>query len=114
MQYGKSDFAVTTPSGPRRSTVPFSPAALCARAVRYGPASTVSTVVWKAEFAQSYITQPKISRRSFGIGIRPAARSRSMRLEGLTRDPLAQQRIDDAVPPALARDRVVAHPRRER
>src|SRR5438132_9301757 len=67
MQYGNSDFAVTTPNGPRRSTVPFSPAAPCARAVRYGPASTVTTVVWKAEFAQSYIVQPKISRRSLRI-----------------------------------------------
>ena len=36
----------------------------------YGPASTVTTVVWNAELAQSYIVQPKISRGSLRAGIR--------------------------------------------
>ena len=33
-QKGNSDFAVTTPSGPSESTVPFSDTAACASAVR--------------------------------------------------------------------------------
>jgi hypothetical protein len=45
-------------------TTPFSPTTACARAVRYGPSSTLTTVVLKVELAQSYIVQPKISRRS--------------------------------------------------
>src|SRR5512147_260814 len=61
---GKSDFAVTDPKGPRPITTPFSPTARWARAVRYGPRSAVATVVTNAEFAQSYIIQPTISRRS--------------------------------------------------
>src|SRR5215207_8623056 len=58
-------FAVTAPSGPRSSTTPFSPTAVCAKRVRYGPKSVPTTVVKKAELAQSYIFQPKISRLSF-------------------------------------------------
>jgi len=60
-----SDFAVTSPSAPRSSTTPFSPTAVWARRVRYGPNNAPATVVEKAELAQSYIFQPKISRRSF-------------------------------------------------
>src|SRR3990172_4319075 len=41
-------------------------AAASARLARYGPRNTVPTVVLKAELAQSYIAQPKISRLSFG------------------------------------------------
>src|SRR5258707_11114768 len=38
-----------------------------ARFATYGPRNTETTVVLKAEFAQSYIAQPKISRLSFTV-----------------------------------------------
>src|SRR6185503_17569887 len=60
-----NDFAVTSPSTPRSSTTPFSPTAVWARRVRYGPNNAPATVVEKAELAQSYIFHPKISRLSF-------------------------------------------------
>src|SRR5262249_34055050 len=44
--------------------MPFSPTALCARAVRYGPRRVVETVVTNPELAQSYIDHPKTSRGS--------------------------------------------------
>ena len=50
--------------------MPFSPTACCAIAVMYGPARTVTTVVWNAELAQSYIVQPKISRGSSRCNMR--------------------------------------------
>ena len=67
MQNGKNDFAVTR-NGPRSKMTPFSPTSRWASAVRYGPDMTVRTVTWNPELAQSYMAQPKISRRSF-VGI---------------------------------------------
>src|SRR6185503_2362549 len=59
------DFAVTAPSTPKLITTPFSPTASWARRVRYGPNIAPTTVVENAEFAQSYIVHPKISRGLF-------------------------------------------------
>src|SRR6185436_9248607 len=61
----ESDLAVTAPSNPKLRTMPFSPTASCASRVRYGPNNAPTMVVEKAEFAQSYMDQPKISRESF-------------------------------------------------
>ncbi|MEJ2486909.1 MAG: hypothetical protein P8Y68_14360 [Anaerolineales bacterium] len=47
--------------------VPAASAAVRARLATYGPRNTVPTVVLKAELAQSYIAQPKISLLSFTI-----------------------------------------------
>src|SRR5262245_41191160 len=69
VQMEKNDFTVSAPSGPRLSTTPLSPTSACASEVRYGMSSAPATVVLKAEFAQSYIIQPKISRRSFTGGL---------------------------------------------
>src|SRR4029079_17344661 len=69
VQMEKNDFTVSAPSGPRLSTTPLSPTSACASDVRYGMRSAPATVVLKAEFAQSYIIQPKISRRSFTGGV---------------------------------------------
>ena len=43
--------------------------ALAAKDAKYVPRNTVPTVVLKAELAQSYIHQPKISRLSLTGGI---------------------------------------------
>src|SRR5437870_4431857 len=61
MQSGKNDFAVIAPRTPRLKTIPLSPTAACANVVRYGDSNAPATVVLKAEFAQSYMAQPKIS-----------------------------------------------------
>ena len=45
--------------------VPAASAAVRASEATYGPRNTVPMVVLKAEFAQSYIAQPKISRLLF-------------------------------------------------
>jgi hypothetical protein len=48
----------------------------------------VTTVVWKAEFAQSYIIQPKISRGSLGAAVDIARIiTRPDRLEGPAAQP---------------------------
>ena len=67
-QYGRKESgAIGNPARRARlSEEPF--AAVAANDARYGPRNTVPTVVLKAEFAQSYMAQPKISRRSFTSG----------------------------------------------
>ena len=47
--------------------MPAASAAVRARDATYGPRNTVPTVVLNAEFAQSYMAQPKISFLSFTI-----------------------------------------------
>jgi hypothetical protein len=61
MQYGRKESGAT--GIPRKGTVdvPAASAAVLAKLATYGPKNTVPTVVLKAEFAQSYIAQPKIS-----------------------------------------------------
>jgi hypothetical protein len=51
----------------RASPSGFATAAFAASEAMYGPRKTVPTVVLKAEFAQSYIAQPKISRLSLMV-----------------------------------------------
>src|SRR5437763_1428345 len=53
--------SVFAPRTPRLKTIPLSPTAACANVVRYGDSNAPATVVLKAEFAQSYMAQPKIS-----------------------------------------------------
>src|SRR5919109_38031 len=73
MQYGKNESGAT--GIPKKRTRPSGPAASAARSEMYGPRKTVPTVVLKAELAQSYMAQQKISRRSFtgacGVVIMP-------------------------------------------
>src|SRR5215213_6399154 len=52
---------------PKKRASPSPPAASAAREAIYGPRKTVPTVVLNAELAQSYMAQPKISRRSFVV-----------------------------------------------
>jgi hypothetical protein len=52
---------------PKKRAIPSAPADAAARLATYGPRKTVPTVVLKAEFAQSYIAQPKISFLSLTI-----------------------------------------------
>ena len=56
---------------PKNETVvvPAASAAVRASAATYGARKTVPIVVLKAEFAQSYIAQPKISLLSFTCGV---------------------------------------------
>ena len=67
MQYGRNESGAI--GMPRNDTVlePAASAAVRASDAMYGPRNTVPTVVLKAEFAQSYIAQPKISRLSFTV-----------------------------------------------
>jgi hypothetical protein len=67
IQYGRKESGAT--GIPRNGTVdvPAASAAVRAKLATYGPKNTVPTVVLKAEFAQSYIAQPKISFLSFTI-----------------------------------------------
>ena len=64
MQYGRNEFGAT--GRPRKRAMPsgLALAAASASAARYGPRNTVPTVVLNALLAQSYIAQPRISRRS--------------------------------------------------
>ena len=70
-------------------------------------------VVWNAELAQSYIAHARSSRRPSPRRVEETFMQRASS-EGPPRDPLAQQRIDDDVAVALAREDVVAHERGER
>ena len=69
MQYGKNESAAT--GMPRKWAIlsGLRLAALAARLATYGPRKTVPMVVLKAELAQSYMAQPKISRLSLILGL---------------------------------------------
>jgi len=69
MQYGRKESGAT--GIPKKGTVALPAASAAARAkeATYGPRKTVPMVVLKAEFAQSYMAQPKISFRSFTSGL---------------------------------------------
>src|ERR1700690_2292924 len=68
MQYGKKESGAMG-IGPKRANPSGKDlAAFAASEAIYGPRKTVATVVLKAELAQSYIAQPKISRLSFTCG----------------------------------------------
>ena len=64
IQYGRNESGATGIPKNETVDVPAASAAVLARLATYGPKNTVPTVVLKAEFAQSYIAQPKISLRS--------------------------------------------------
>jgi hypothetical protein len=69
MQYGRNESGAT--GMPKNGTVvvPAASAAERASDATYGPRNTVPIVVLKAEFAQSYMAQPKISVLSFTSGL---------------------------------------------
>jgi hypothetical protein len=69
MQYGRNESGAT--GIPKNGTVaePAASAAVRASDATYGPRNTVPMVVLKAEFAQSYMAQPKISFLSFTNGL---------------------------------------------
>src|SRR5687767_14683301 len=80
---------------PMNRARPSGPAASAAREAIYGPRKTVPTVVLNAEFAQSYIAQPKISRLSFivacGVVIVPPERFRFG--EFINQNPICPYRV---------------------
>jgi hypothetical protein len=73
MQYGRKESGATGIPKNGTVSVPAFSAALRAKDATQGARNTVPTVVLKAEFAQSYIAQPKISFLSFTVGASVAA-----------------------------------------
>jgi hypothetical protein len=67
MQYGRKESGATGIPKNETVVVPAASAAVRASDATYGPKNTVPMVVLNAEFAQSYIAQPKISLLSFTI-----------------------------------------------
>src|SRR6266540_2162354 len=69
MQYGRKESGATGIPKNEIVVVPAASAAVRAREATCGPKNTVPMVVLNAEFAQSYIAQPKISFLSFTINV---------------------------------------------